>query len=288
MKEAFVSKRFQSKTIDIIDKAESIIEEYEEQGLDLTLRQLYYQFVSKGWLPNKQSSYEKLGQIISNARLAGVIDWDAIVDRTRVLNKYSTWDSPEDILSSAKQTYREHKWDTQPFYVEVWVEKEALAGVVQHACQMYEVPSFSCRGYVSQSAMWQASRRMKWKIGQGKTPVILHLGDHDPSGLDMTRDIEDRMEMFEVLADMKVRRIALTAEQIEKYAPPPNPAKITDSRFDEYRRLHGQESWELDAMEPNQLIELIQNETENFVHKGAWEKAVARQEENRKRIPTEV
>lgn len=284
MKELYQHKTFQEKTMEIIAQADGIISEYRDQGFNLTLRQLYYQFVARGLLPNRQSSYNRLGRTLSEARLAGLIDWDAIVDRTRALNGFSTWESPEDILEAARQSYREDKWEFQPKYIEVWVEKEALAGVVQQACAEYEVPSFSCRGYVSQSEMWAAAKRMARRIADDKQPVILHLGDHDPSGIDMTRDIMDRLWTFGVGMHTEVKRIALNWDQIEQYNPPPNPAKVSDSRFEEYRRMYGEDSWELDAMEPGQLSELIQETVSLHMDKNEWDKAWERQEHNRYRL----
>lgn len=284
MKEVYQSKTFQPKTMEVITNADQIISEYRQQGYSLTLRQLYYQFVARGLLTNSQSSYNRLGRTISEARLAGLIDWDAIVDRTRALNGFSTWETPEDILEAACQSYREDKWQMQPKYVEVWVEKEALAGVVQQACEDYEVPSFSCRGYVSQSEMWAAAKRMEHKIADDKHPVILHLGDHDPSGMDMTRDIMDRLCTFEVGTHTDVKRIALNWDQIEEYQPPPNPAKVTDSRFEEYRRMYGEDSWELDAMEPEQLTRLIQETISLHMDMTQWNSAVKLQEDNRRQL----
>jgi len=137
----------------------------------------------------------------------------------------------------------------------VWVEKEALAGVVAKAAERQDVPWFSCRGYVSQSELWGAAQRLIGYEDDGQDVLILHLGDHDPSGIDMTRDIEDRLELFGCSAT--VRRIALNMDQVQRYNPPPNPAKLTDSRVGAYLRDYGHQSWELDALDPATMDELI-------------------------------
>lgn len=115
---------------DIIRQANEICADYAAQGYDLTLRQLYYQFVSKALLPNRQQSYKRLGDIINQARLAGLMDWNYITDRTRNLQSLGHWRTPGEIIRSAANSFALDKWSDQPIRVEVWVEKEALAGIV--------------------------------------------------------------------------------------------------------------------------------------------------------------
>jgi hypothetical protein len=180
----------------IIAQANQIAIDYAQQGYDLTLRQLYYQFVARDLLSNTQKSYDRLGQLVNRARLAGFMDWDYLVDRTRNIRSVSHWESPSDIVDTVSRQFRLDKWTTQPTRVEVWVEKEALAGVVRRVADRNDVAWFSCRGYVSQSEMWSAAQRLREYIKAGQNVVILHLGDHDPSGIDMTRDITDRLRTF--------------------------------------------------------------------------------------------
>ncbi len=231
-----------------------VIQEYQAQGYELTLRQAYYQLVARGYIPNNERSYKNIGNLINDGRLAGLIDWYAITDRTRNLRGNSHWDTPAEVIESAKYSYRLDKWEGQPNYVEVWVEKDALVDVVGQACRPLDVPFFSCRGYTSQSEMWAAAQRFIRRDDREQR-IIIHLGDHDPSGIDMTRDIQERLEMFG--ADVIVKRVALTMEQIDFYTPPPNPAKLTDSRCWGYIQKFGNESWELDALEPNVITDLI-------------------------------
>ena len=249
--------RFQAKSLDTIDKVNFIVAEYEAQGYELTLRQVYYQLVARGFIPNNERSYKNLGNLINDGRLAGLIDWYAIVDRTRNLRGNSHWDRPEDVIDSARYSYMLDRWENQPNYVEVWVEKDALIGIVSQICRELDVPHFSCRGYTSQSEMWSAAQRfIRQDYRESRT--IIHLGDHDPSGIDMTRDIQERMDMFG--ADVFVKRVALTMEQIETFCPPPNSTKLSDARASSYIREYGHECWELDALEPKVITSLIRNE----------------------------
>lgn len=250
---------FRPDSLSLIKIINGVIDEYTAQGYDLTLRQVYYQLVARDYIPNNERSYKNTGELINNARLAGLIDWYAIQDRTRNLRKNSHWESPADIMRSVHYSYAIDKRFDQPNYIEVWVEKDALIGIVQQISSKLDVPCFSCRGYVSASEMWAASQRFMQQEDRERR-IILHLGDHDPSGKDMTRDISERLELFG--ADVEVQRIALNWEQIEEYGPPPNPAKLSDSRAKSYIREYGTESWELDALEPSILESLIQDEVD--------------------------
>lgn len=248
---------FRDKSLDLITLINDVIGEYSVQGYELTLRQAYYQLVARGYIPNNERSYKNVGNLINDGRLAGLIDWNSITDRTRNLRSRSHWENPASVIRSAKYSYCLDKWEGQPNYVEVWVEKDALVDIVGQACYKIDTPYFSCRGYTSQSEMWTAAQRFLRQEDREQR-IIIHLGDHDPSGIDMTRDIQDRLNMFG--ADVFVKRVALTMDQVEEYNPPPNPAKITDSRAYGYIEQYGNESWELDALEPQMLTSLIRDE----------------------------
>jgi len=278
----YVEKRFAKTSLEIIDHANEFIEDYLAQGLTLTLRQLYYRFVAGDLLRNKLSEYKRLGSIINDARLAGLIDWNAIEDRTRNIIAPSHWNDQADIIKTAANSYALDKWEGQEKHVEVWVEKEALIGIIERACEELDVSCFACRGYPSQSELWAAARRFRRINEDDRQPVIIHLGDHDPSGIDMTRDLRDRMIMFG--ADVEVNRIALTMDQVEEYDPPPNPAKQTDSRCTGYVEEYGDESWELDALDPPVLHELIQNTIKENLDQELFDDRVELQEEQRKTL----
>lgn len=283
MKHAYCYTNFQAKTLKVIDTANNIIEEYQAEGYDLTLRQLYYQFVARDIIPNKQTEYKKLGSVINDARLSGLIDWNSIVDRTRKHEANSHWDSPADIITDSAEAYSIDTRADQDNYLEVWVEKDALVGVIERACEPLDIGYLSCRGYVSQSAMWRAATRFRKQELNGKPyTTILHLGDHDPSGIDMTRDIQERLAMFG--SAVHVERIALSMEQVEKYRPPPNPAKTTDSRYESYISEYGEESWELDALDPRVLTELITSQAADFTQEDKREFLIEKQEKERQEI----
>lgn len=273
-------KNFREETLSVIEEANDILEEYKALGFVLTLRQLYYQFVARALIENTERSYKKLGTIINNARLAGLIDWDHLTDRTRHLQSENHWLSPEEVIRACAEQFAIDKWRDQSHRVEVWVEKDALIDVVGQACRPLDIPFFSCRGYVSQSEMWAASERIYGYISEGKTAMVIHLGDHDPSGMDMSRDIQDRLEMFlgGPGCDLGFERIALNMDQIQAYTPPPNPAKTTDSRFATYRETFGDDSWELDALEPSVIINLIQASVQLLIDYSAWASALEEEE----------
>jgi hypothetical protein len=276
---AYAATKFTGGSLEVIERANEVCEDYAAQGYNLTLRQLYYQFVSRDWLPNNMQSYKRLGSIVNDARLAGLIDWNHLEDRTRNLSKLAMWDSPEDIVDAVARQYRTRLWDNQDWHVEVWVEKEALADVVSRPAERWFVPYFPCRGYVSQSEMWRAGQRLLAAEKLGKKSLIIHLGDHDPSGIDMTRDIQDRLWTFG--SSVEVKRIALNMDQVEQYNPPPNPAKLTDSRASGYVDEFGGESWELDALDPATLNALIEGHILDHLDRGQWDDDHAAMEEER-------
>lgn len=276
-------KRFSGDRMDKIEKANTIIAEYRAQGFELTLRQLYYQFVSRDFIPNNQREYKNLGDIINDARLAGLVDWEAIVDRTRNLQALPNWESPADIIKACASQFRIDKWAEQQYRVECWIEKDALVGVIEGVCNDLDIDYFSCRGYTSQSEMWSAAMRLQRYRDNAQVPLVLHLGDHDPSGKDMTRDITDRLSEFSG-EDVEVKRLALNMPQVEQYNPPPNPAKITDSRAEGYIEEFGTESWELDALEPAVIAQLIRDAVFDVRDVDQWDAAVAAEDKHREQL----
>ena len=158
------------------------------------------------------------------------------------------------------------------------MEKQALEGVLIPVCQLWDVPFTANKGYSSSSALYDAGRRMRERLRHGQRVVVIYLGDHDPSGIDMSRDVLDRLSLFaEVSEDdepgLHVRRIALNMDQIEKLRPPKNPAKLTDSRADSYIRRFGESSWELDAIEPKKLSRLVQSAIMSEVDGELWDES---------------
>lgn len=275
--------RFKPDTTALIQQANAIITEYTAKGFDLTLRQLFYQFVSRDLLANNVKTYKRLGGVVSDARMAGLIDWDAITDRTRNVKEPTTWESPASIVEACARQFSLDKWADQDVRCEVWIEKDALLGVIEGVCQELQVPYFSCRGYTSQSEMWGAGQRLLRHINADREPVVFHLGDHDPSGIDMTRDVRDRLKLF-CDADVRVERLALNMDQVRHYNPPPNPMKDGDCRSTGYSRLYGDQSWELDALSPEVLAGLIRTAVEGVRSERLWQAAEARERAARRHL----
>lgn len=259
MKECFVERKFRKASLDRISQINEIIDENQKLGYKITLRELYYQLVSKNLIPNKVSEYKKLEQLLCDARKAGLTDWDAIEDRTRSLQGINHYYSPHDAINAIANKYHTDLWDGQPNRVEVWVEKDALSEKVGRICNKYDVRYFVCRGYTSVTEMHEAGQRLKWYLDNGQQPIILHLGDHDPSGIDISRDILKRVELFgRMSGKIDFHRIALNMDQIERFNPPPNPVKETDTRYKSYIDKFGETSWELDALGPKVIPDLIE------------------------------
>lgn len=282
MKEKFISKRFNSSSLERIAQANDIIADYSAQGYKLTLRQLYYQFVSRNWIENTERSYKRLGSTISDARLAGLIDWNAIEDRGRGVTSWLIEENQESALDGVEYNYALDYWAPQETYIEVWVEKEALSSVIAKPCRRKKVNYMPCKGYLSSSEGYEAGLRFRRMAEYlNRRTVLIHLGDHDPSGIDMTRDNDDRLSMFARCHDIEVRRIALNMDQVQAYKPPRNPAKVTDSRYAAYRAKYGDSSWELDALEPRVLDELITRTIDDYVDEDLWEETRDQEREGR-------
>ncbi len=283
MKQAFREKlRLGPKNKEKLMVINEIIDEYAEEGYRLTLRQLYYQLVSRDIIPNQVKEYAKLSGLLVQGRMAGFVDWDAIEDRLRVpYLPYWVSDVPHAINDTIRQ-YRLNRQKDQEVYIEVWVEKDALSGVLKRTTEHFHINLMVNRGYSSCTAMHDAYERLLRYQRNGKKIVILYLGDHDPSGLDMIRDIQDRLSEFGTRPEVK--HLGITRKQIEKYSPPPNPAKITDPRADKYIAEHGNISWEVDALTPSMLNQLIKKNVEKLIDMDLFNKQIEKEEEDKAKL----
>ncbi len=278
----FRDTNFRPDSLARIHQMQAIVKEYQAQGLRLTARQLYYQFVSRDLIPNKVQAYKSLTALLTDARYAGLIDWNAIEDRGREADVPSEWDSIQDLVEAAVRGYRLPRWANQPEYAELWVEKQALAGVLEPLASEFHVTLMVNKGYSSASAMFESAQRFR-RRGGSRPKTLLYLGDHDPSGEDMVRDIGDRLREFGVRG-IDVKKVALTMDQVEQYEPPPNPAKASDSRYEKYAEKHGTESWEVDALPPDVLQQLIRTAFEDIVDAKAMEAVVEREERGKEEL----
>jgi hypothetical protein len=288
VKEWFKDIKFKPESLDRIEKCNEIIEDYQAQGLRLTLRQLYYQLVTKNLIPNLERSYKNLSTLVTDARMAGLMDWEAIEDRVRQPRVVQDFKDIEELVRVALNAYRLPRWQGQDNYVELWVEKDALAGVLQPIAREYHITLMVNRGYSSASAMYESAKRFVENCGEEseddlrKSAHLLYLGDHDPSGEDMVRDVRDRLALFG--AELHVKKVALTMPQVRKYKPPPNPAKITDPRAAAYIEEHGNHSWEVDALPPNVLAQVIKKELDALVDKDLMDDIITREDDDKDRL----
>lgn len=296
MKEAFIEKRFAAQSIEIITKANQILAAYEANNIRLTLRQLYYQFIAQDLLPeswvddllgtkNTQKNYKRLGNLISDARQAGLIDWDAIEDRNRETIIPAHWKSPAEIVNAAARQYRIDKWANQPVHIEVMAEKDAATSVLEPVCRRLDVGFTANKGYASSSLLYEIGKRIEGKIDDDKQVCVIYLGDHDPSGIDMTRDVLERLGLYSNCSgDVEVVRLALNWDQIEQWNPPENPAKESDPRAASYINRFGDSSWELDAVEPLTLRDLVEQSVLLRRDNDLWEEMVERENQMRTRL----
>lgn len=297
MKETFTEKGFGLESMRMIRLINEILEDYRSQGYDLSLRQLYYQLVSRNIVANTEKSYKNVGTLVSDARLSGWIDWDMIKDRGREMVKNPHWVDPVDFVNVVAPQYRFDLWINQPNYVEVMVEKQALEGVLIPVCKKLDIPFTANKGYSSSSTMFEASKRFLKRAREGKECFVIYLGDHDPSGLDMSRDVEDRLDLFiktsmdrcheigpNEIPAVEIRRVALNMDQIKQFNPPENPAKLTDSRAAGYVSIYGQSSWELDAIEPRKLADLVEQAVIELMDTKAFDKGLKKLARERKQL----
>lgn len=232
-------------TLSLIDAAFYELEEYNP----MTLRQVFYRLVAGQVLENTLRRYKALGVALVKARQEGIIPWHWIEDRLRRPRHVSMWEDLGDFAEVAATAYRRDVWATQPEYLEVWLEKDALSGVFEQVLQCYGVTLNVGRGYDSWSSIHEAAQRLD-------SAIVFHFGDFDPSGVDMVRSLEERLRFFGCYPE--IVKVALTLEDIERYDLPPAMAKRTDSRTPAFIAKYGDVSVELDALPPAVLGERVE------------------------------
>lgn len=247
---------FRDERLRMIGRVNAIIAEY---GTAMSVRQIHYQFVARDWFENTPGNYDKITNAISDGRMAGLISWTAIEDRNRYLQGVSFHNNPHAALEAARDAYKIDLWADQEWRPTVLSEKASSEGTISQVCLELRVNYLSLRGYNSQSMSWELGQRFAGYYKNGQRPIVFHIGDHDPSGVDMTRDNRERLETF-CGVPVLVQRLALNMDQIEKYNPPPNFAKDKDSRTEGYVAQFGtDECWEVDALAPPVLQGLIRD-----------------------------
>lgn len=279
-KEHFRPWKPKAATRSLIERCVAITEEYMEQGFKLTLRQLYYQLVARDIVPNTEKSYRKISQYCSRARLAGMMDWTAIEDRARRPHFFGHFSDAYQCIQWAMCEYRLDRWDGQNCYAELWVEKDALASVLKPLADDYHVTLMINRGYSSVSAMKDSAER--FRCHGDVEGYLFYLGDLDPSGEDMVRDIRTRLNEFGVFP--MVQKIALTMDQVQEFNPPPNPAKVTDPRAADFIKRYGASSWEVDALTPPVLSQIIRGAFDPVIDKQVMNNVISQEERDKERL----
>lgn len=299
----------------MLNRINDILVDYRQQGYVLTLRQAYYQLVSRDVIPNNAKEYAKLSKLLTIGRMAGIVDWASIEDRGRQPRIPYWVRGVKHALEDTVDQYRLNRQKGQETYVEVCIEKDALSSIFYRVTDKYHVNLLVNKGYSSCSAMHDIYERIAGAYQNGaKKCTILYFGDHDPSGIDMIRDVQDRVgemlarghhnskvnelveeagglfdledETPDVSSIFKVKQLALNMDQIKQYNPPENPAKITDPRAKGYIERFGDSSWELDALRPQVLAELCKKGIEKEIDLNLFEEVVEKEEHQKEIITT--
>ena len=242
-----------AKTLRLIEEARAILGERNP----MTVRQVYYQLVSRQVIKNNRGQYQAVSNALVGARKDGIVPWEWIEDRLRRPRRVSMWTDLSDFAESAKQSYRRDVWDSQPGYLEAWLEKDALSGIFEDVLQNYGVTLNVGRGYDG----WDSIRNAAERYGDGEDVAVLYFGDFDPSGEDMVRSLKERLGFFECRPE--IIKCALVAEDVARYNLPPDFTKPTDTRREAFVARYGDVSVELDALPVDILTERLRTEVES-------------------------
>jgi hypothetical protein len=263
------------KTTGLIKAAAEILAAHQPQ----TVRQVFYQLVSRQVIENTRSAYQSVSKALVAARRDGTVPWEQIEDRLRRPRHVSMWDGLGDFATTAAAAYRRNTWTDQPVRVEVWLEKDALSGIFEDILDLYGVTLNVGRGFDGWSSIYAASQRL------GDDDTVLYFGDFDPSGEDMVRSLRERLGHLGSRPNLV--KSALLFEDIERHRLPPDFTKVTDTRRSAFVAKWGDVSVELDAL-PIQILQArIVEEVEDRMDLGALA-ATRRQEENERRLLSEA
>jgi hypothetical protein len=250
-------KRIRATKAEVEARREALLAIVDD-GRPMTVRQVFYQATVRGLVAKVEASYAKVQNDLTLMRRAKELPYDWLADNTRWQRKPRTFDSVEDALNETAQFYRKNLWRDADCYVEIWLEKDALSGVVLPVTSMYDVPLMVARGYASLSFLHSAAEYIN---GLDVPAHIYHLGDFDPSGVNAGEKIEETLREMAPDADITFERLAVTPEQIASWNLPTRPTKASDTRAKGF----GDISVELDAIEPNRLREIVQRATERHL-----------------------
>jgi hypothetical protein len=225
-----------------------------------TVRQIFYALTVRGVIKKAEIEHQRtVVRLLAEMREAGLIPFEWIADNTRWMRKPTSFTGVEAALNSTSKFYRRDLWAAMPVYVEVWCEKDALAGVLLEETEVYDVPLMVAKGYSSISFLHSAARMIKAK---NKPTYIYHFGDLDPSGVDAARDIEAKLRRYAPDAEIYFERPAVTRAQVEEWNLPTRPTKQTDTRA---KKFGSDTSVELDAIPAQKLREIVRERIERHV-----------------------
>lgn len=274
----------------IIENSIDVLSQYEN-GI-LTIRALHYQFVSRG-MTNTLQHYKRVVAAMEVARWDGRVDFEAFSDRDRAMCGETKADVTSLVakqLEAKRQvglwmrSYGKNRWENQPYYPEILIEKKALEGVFAKPCAKWDVAVGACKGYPSLTFLYELSERLRDAQSEGKQPIILYFGDYDPSGEDIPRSIGENLQKFGVY-DVEIRRIALMEQQVIEWKLPPAPAKETDSRTANWDGL-GQV--ELDAVKPEKLISMLNDAINEIFDQDLYDELITQENEERELFQAEL
>ena len=245
----------------------------------MTVRQAYYQLVSRQVIENNRGAYQAVSNILVIMRKEGTILWSWIEDRMRRPRIVPMWNGLSDFAETAVTAYRRDVWQSQDRLVELWIEKDALSGIFEEEAEPYGVTVNVGRGYDGWSSIERASERYREFGG----PVsVLYFGDFDPSGVDMYRSLGERLAFFETSPELV--HCALTARDIETYDLPQDFAKKSDKRWENWVKEHGDVGVELDALPVEVLREKVREGIENRLNLDALTATREQEEKEREQI----
>jgi len=270
----------------LVSEVNAVLHEYD---VALTLRQLFYQLVSRHVFANTESNYKHLSRVLVKAREQEDVDAARIEDRSRQVLGQGDWgyESPESFLSNVERGLKEAwkrfsltLWEDQPLQVLVALEKDALSRLVSAVAGDFRMKTFPTRGYGSYTYVNEIAQEC-----HGSKPIVLlYLGDYDPSGLDIQRDLERRLKRYGA-EDFEIDRVALTLEQIQSYQLPPIPAKTSDPRLARFiADTGGSDVVELDALPPNILQDVVRNTILHHIDMEKWNARVEHIHEEKEKL----
>jgi hypothetical protein len=250
-------KRSRSTKAEVEARREALLDIIDD-GKPMTVRQVFYQATVRGLVEKAESGYAKVQTDLTLMRRAGDLPYDWLADNTRWQRKPRTFNGVEEALQDTARFYRKNLWANADCYVEVWLEKDALSGVILPVTAMFDVPLMVARGYASLSFLYSAAEY----INQLDVPTyIYHLGDFDPSGVNAGEKIEETLRELAPDAWISFERIAVSPDQISEWDLPTRPTKTSDTRSKGFGAI----SVELDAIEPNLLRTLVQEAIEQHL-----------------------